>query len=96
MTHHEKWIEKKIDAEMNAAQRETVAKLRVKGWIASDPFAKAIPLYFQRKPGTLNGEGYPARPFTIHVRKDGKCYRGYPGHSSDAWRNNARKYQHSK
>lgn len=72
---------------MNDAQRVTVARLRVKGWRAGDMFALAVPMYFDRP-----FVGLP-RPHVIHVRRDGRCYRGYPGHSSVRQRNG--KYQYS-
>lgn len=73
---------------MNDAQRETVARLLAKGWRGSerDMFALAVPMYFDR-PCT----GLP-RPCVIHVRRDGKCYRGYPGHSSVPQRNKHHQY----
>ncbi len=59
---------------MNDAQRVTVARLLAKGWRGTerDMFALAVPMYYDRP-----FVGLP-RPHVIHVRRDGKCYPGYP------------------
>ena len=59
---------------MNDIQRETVARLRAKGWRGDedDMWALAVPMYFDRP-----FIGLP-RPHVIHVRRDGSIHRGYP------------------
>jgi hypothetical protein len=74
----------------NASQQATVNRLLAKGWREGDMFALAVPMYYDRP-----FVGLP-RPHVIHVRRDGRCYRGYPGHSSVAGRNVAWGYQRSK
>jgi hypothetical protein len=84
MTQGEKVTMRKIELEANEAQKATVAKLMAKGWEPDHPFAKAVPM-------TLHRAGV-----RIHIRRDGKCYRGYPGHSSHEHRNTTGRYQYSR
>lgn len=74
----------------NASQQATVNRLLAKGWREGSMFALAVPMYYDRP-----FVGLP-RPHVIHVRRDGQCYRGYPGHSSVASRNVSSGYQRSK
>lgn len=59
---------------MNESQSATVARLRAKGWRGDEGgmFALAVPMYYDRP-----YVGLP-RPHVIHVRRDGKCHKGYP------------------
>lgn len=68
----------------NAKQQATVDRLLKKGWRESDMFALAVPMYYDRP-----FVGLP-HPHVIHIRRDGRCYRGYPGHSSVRARNKTR------
>lgn len=59
---------------MNAAQAQTVARLRRKGWRGTEGgmFGFAVPMYYDRP-----FVGLP-RPHVVHVRRDGSVHRGYP------------------
>jgi hypothetical protein len=79
---------------MNEAQATTVARLLAKGWRGGSLFALAVPLYRDR-PYRFGRWPNSPDPCVIHVRRDGRVYRGYPGHSSVSERN-SKKYQYSK
>lgn len=68
---------------MNEAQAREVTRLLAKGWRGreSDMFALAVPMYRDR-PCRFGRWPNSPDPCVIHVRRDGRCYRGYPGHSS--------------
>ncbi len=64
---------------MNEAQQQTIARLHAKGWRGgeNDMFALAVPMYYDRP-----FIGLP-HPHVIHVRRDGRCCRGYPRSNKD-------------